>query len=342
MNKLATIPYGSRLYGTSDENSDWDWKYIVLPDIGDVLTGKQIKNQFFCTSSDQVKNTSDDTDTELVPVQTFCKDFYAGQTYAIELAFAIRQHTRIDGLEIHDQRIVTIAHELTEDFLTSNINAMVGYAYHQAQLYSEKGNRLGKLMEFRDMLVQVCKSADGTIGLDSKLQILIDMFEGDPAMCGIIPDKMLYITEVESSNGMEKCFSVLEKKYPGNITMDEAILRANKTISKYGNRANEARINEGKDWKAISHAVRITNEALSVLNTEYVTLPLPELQVAQLLAIKYGMVPWEEVQTLLVSNIDKITQDQLTSNLPVANPALAEKFAAWLKSKMLDLYGVTK
>ena len=47
------------------------------------------------------------------------------------------------------------------------------------------------------------------------------------------------------------------------------------------------------DWKALSHAVRVANEALELLNTANVTFPLPN--AAHILEIKKGLLSYEQV-----------------------------------------------
>lgn len=340
MKKLYTTPFGSRLYGTFDETSDWDWKFVVLPPLEELLIGKGVKNTFYSTSADTVKNTSEDTDTEVVPIQTFCQHFFDGQTYAIELAFGALQRDKIAGTELNDPRFLLIAEDLTSQFLTSNINAMVGYAYNQAQLYSNKGNRLDKLHQFQNYLWWLTQN--GHIVPADKLLKAIEFPTYQAPGFEALFDKMLYITDAPAQHErVEKCFSVLEKIYPENITVAEAMTRLDTTIKKYGNRAKQAMENKGHDWKAISHAVRITEQALAVLNKHYVTLPFDPTMADFLKQIKYGNHSWEDVQVLLEDNIDQITALQNTTTLPAANAELKAKFDLWLKTTMLNLYGVS-
>lgn len=335
---LAKVPYGSRLYGTFDEKSDWDWKQIVIPSKLDLLMGKPVKNVFYCSSSDKIKNTSDDTDVEFVPIHTLCKDFFAGQTYAIEVVFGILQQDKIPGIIVYDPLMVQIAQELVDNFLTANIQAMVGYAFHQSQLYSDKGDRLAKLHEFRDYVQYLL--AQNVTTVEDKLVVAMnhpnDMIERFATM---LDGQMMYKETTLDHNQIPQLnYNLLGKRYPENITIAEALTRVNLTIGKYGARANAAMEAKGKDWKAISHAVRITQEALSVLNNKYVTLPLDPESVDFLKKIKYGEVDWAVVQTLLVDNIDQIAIDQRTSTLPVADEELKKEFDRWFKRTICTLY----
>lgn len=63
-----------------------------------------------------------------------------------------------------------------------------------------------------------------------------------------------------------------------------------------------AESNEGIDWKALSHAVRVGNEALELLTEGWVTFPLPN--ALHIMKIKKGLLPYnqvaEEIEQLLV------------------------------------------
>lgn len=337
MDTLFTTPYGSRLYGTQTETSDWDWKYIVLPSIGDMLAGRPIKNKFYSSSNDEVKNTSDDTDTEIVPVQTFLRHFYQGQAYAVEVAFGLLQAEKIEGAVVHDQRLVPIVKELISRFLTNNVHAMVSYAYSQAQLYSDKGARLQKLNDFKAFLEGALETT--CVTKDDKLDMLIQDSEAVKALT----DRMFYKTDVSINHDqMGAAFSVLEKIYPGSITIAEALTRVDAAIKKYGKRANQAMENDGHDWKAISHAARVIAQVLYVLNNGHVPIPFEPDLVKFLLQIKQGELEWEPLKRFLERKLDEIAVSQSTSTLPTASPELRDEFEEWLTQTMLTLYGVTK
>ena len=64
-------------------------------------------------------------------------------------------------------------------------------------------------------------------------------------------------------------------------------------MDEYGDGALQAERNEGIDWKALSHAVRVGREALELLEAGKITFPLP--YAAEILGIKRGERPYEEV-----------------------------------------------
>lgn len=343
MKKLLTIPYGSRLYGTFTETSDHDWKYIVLPPLEDLLIGIQIKNKFYSTGSDRVKNTSDDTDTEIIALQTLAKDVLEGQTYALEVCYGALQHEVIEGCVVHDDRILSFIKELLIRFLTSNINAMVGYAYNQAQIYSAKGDRLEKLHAFRDLLEYAVSMDEATEVRQITPEVKLGRIMDTPVLYRDLVDKTFYLTETKNpDNTSQRCFSLLEKMYPEGITIAEAMQRVETNIKKYGKRANQARENEGTDWKALSHAVRIVDEAHRVLTEQWINLPYDKETVQRLLAIKHGQVERDVIQQHLITRIDELKELQEKSTLPANNAALYAEFQDWLRIKMLQFYEITR
>lgn len=77
--------------------------------------------------------------------------------------------------------------------------------------------------------------------------------------------------------------------------------KADSMVGEYGNRALQAEKNEGVDWKALSHAVRVAREAIELYETGRIVFPLRCAD--HLLRIKRGGLPYQdvaaEVETLL-------------------------------------------
>ena len=338
MKKLVTMPYGSRLYGTFTETSDWDWKVITLPSIEDMLAGAHLKNVFFTTGSQTEKNNSEDTDIEHIPLQIFAKDFLDGQSYALELAFGILQRENNSAIEIHDPLIIPFVEELVANFLTSNVHKMVGYAYNQSQLYSSKGDRLDKLHQFKKFL-ETAMTMDPPMAPTDQLAIALTLPRGG-SFVGIA-DNMLYLTSKIDPNGrVVNGINVLEKMYPDTISMQEALARVSSTISKYGARANKARDEDGNDWKSLGHAVRIVSFAHQVLDEHYINIPVKPLLRSYLSAVKNGDIARDSLQQYLTDLIDQIPAKQDACKLPSKNAELNTFFNQWLRKYLLQFYKV--
>ncbi len=73
-------------------------------------------------------------------------------------------------------------------------------------------------------------------------------------------------------------------------------------VEEYGQRALAAERNEGLDWKALSHAVRVGHEAVELFQTGRISFPRPEAK--HLLEIKCSQIPYVkvagEIEQLLV------------------------------------------
>src|ERR1035438_5626454 len=127
MEKLFTTQYGSKLYGTNTPSSDVDLKHVILPNLNDLLVGKKVQNIVKKTNTEKnTRNSSEDVDEEFIPVQVFAHDFLDGQTYALELAYAV-EFTEA-GQILHDPLFRGFCRELRNQFLTSNMSALIGYS----------------------------------------------------------------------------------------------------------------------------------------------------------------------------------------------------------------------
>jgi RNA repair pathway DNA polymerase beta family len=81
----------------------------------------------------------------------------------------------------------------------------------------------------------------------------------------------------------------------------------------YGDRARLAESNEGIDWKALSHAVRVGREAIDLLNTGRISFPLP--YTAHLLDIKRGKLPYAVVAHEIELLLTEVENNAKTSTL---------------------------
>lgn len=363
METLFKTPFGSRLYGTFTETSDHDWKVIHLPDIRKLLIGdKVLKNVFYSTSSKEFKNNADDTDTEYIALQTLARDVVAGQAYAIEIAFALVNADNIEGTEFTsrdlwiynsstDTRLArndalrAFIKELLAKFLTNQMNGMVGYAYHQAKLYSAKGERLTFLRELHQVLLDTIDRGDGEKTIHN---LTIQHDPNGWAFQQPLDDLQAKYAEwfdysaiyVDETSNKYYSFKVLKKTYLGTSKVKHVAGLIEKAIAAYGSRANKAAENEGHDWKALSHAVRVTYQAIELLETGSLVLPYKPEICGILKKIKAGEVDFETVSNLLTANIDLIDSLKLTTTLQPSTEILHKEFEEWLSWQMMSFYGM--
>lgn len=326
MQKLFTTQFGSRLYGTQTPTSDMDIKHIVLVPKLQLLMGEPLINVVNHTNTKaNTKNTAEDVDEEFIPLQIFAKHFMDGQTYALELAFAVdgrhagQQHYKLVGPDEPDHPVpfsearafVDFVHQLRTNFLTSNIKAMMGYAVNQANIYSLKGERLNVVTEFT-AIIDECTDLSMTLAAYAATQPAHDKL----TKLAIDHPKYFSLTEYDIGGGrMRPAAKVLEKILPfGNAVSEVKVVLA-ALRKKYGARAEAASANN-VDWKALMHAVRIVDEGIELLRYKRLTLPLPPEQVEFLLEIKRGEIPIDEVKAVLDSKLEFLKQLEAESTLP--------------------------
>jgi hypothetical protein len=375
MKKLFSCQYGSRLYGTQTPTSDVDWKHIVLPDINDLLLCKKIENKVKKTNTlANTRNGADDVDEEFIPLQVFARHFVEGQTYAIELAFAI------DGYhaeqKIYDPRgqvttyipfrgegspmvairdavfeetdyetplFIDFVHELRTKFLTSNIKAMMGYVVNQASLYSFKGERLNATREL-SQLINSLKEDDSL--LDEEKATLFNCYTGtqyfrdtSEALARKFP-KYFRKDEYDIGGGvMKPCFVILEKTLPftNSISQTKKVLYA--LESKYGSRADAAS-ESNVDWKATMHAMRIVDEGLQLLSENKLEFPFKPDYVAHLLSIRRGELQLDPIKEELSVKLDKLKELEKTTTLPTCNTEFLKEFDEWMVGWLHKFYNI--
>jgi hypothetical protein len=364
---LFSTMFGSRLYGTQTPTSDVDWKHIVLPDFEHLLLGRGVENKVKKTNNEKnTRNGVDDVDEEFIPIQVFAKHFIEGQTYALELAFALegthasqtvfdpRGETHYSNgwkskvtfdeerafWDYQDPMFITFVQELREQFLTSNIKAMMGYVVNQANLYSFKGERLNAAKEFYDCLMQ------GYEDPECGDEPLTDFVNRDPAKSlfealQIKYPKYFKITEYDIGGGrMRPCFVLLEKYFPHTNTLSHSLAVVNSLIKKYGSRAEQAS-ESNVDWKATMHALRIVDEGIELLRHKRLSFPFNQDYVDRLLQIKRGELPLDPIKDELSSKLELLKDLEKTTDLPECNQEFREKFDKWLGAWMRKFYRST-
>ena len=97
--------------------------------------------------------------------------------------------------------------------------------------------------------------------------------------------------------------------------------------------------NEGIDWKAMSHAVRVARQAIELLDTGRITFPRPDRE--QLVAIKQGLLPYGEVSRTLELLVEELQSASERSALPeTSDEKLADGFVRQnYRALILDVNG---
>ena len=107
MTTIFRTIFGSRLYGTDNENSDYDVKSVYLPDLESCL----VKTQNFTSRHREFVKDGIKYDCEDIPLQSFLKMASEGQTMAYDMLFSpigMRKPVRVQGCFIDDREIEAV------------------------------------------------------------------------------------------------------------------------------------------------------------------------------------------------------------------------------------------
>jgi hypothetical protein len=202
----------------------------------------------------------------------------------------------------------------------------MGYINSQAIKYGIKGKRL----EAAEKLFQI-----------------LELFKDDDRLKNIkanvdaMNSKYVYnSTYVDGSKeNSADCVIALEKIYPDTISIAEAKERTTSLVKGYGHRAVKAKDMDGHDWKALSHAVRIGEEIIELLRSGKLVFPMDKIISAEILKVKEGKVPFEEVHQNLTLILEEIDHLKTISTLPTKEE-LADDFYEFKKQTLINFYGL--
>lgn len=358
MKKLFSCLYGSGLYGTKTPTSDRDVKHICLPSLDNLLLGKKVVNVANHTNNKaNTRNGVDDVDEEFIPLQIFARDFMLGQTYALELAFAVdskeAEQTFYDendnpvvGQDPWDSDFGTFVFELRSKFLSSNIKAMMGYVVNQANLYSFKGERLNVAREFRELIALWTGPDSNEISIETLLEYQAGQNFKDTGLMfdarrlALKYPKYFKISEYDIGQDRTRpCFILLAKTIPHTMKIDHAITVIDSIINKYGARADAAS-DTNVDWKATMHALRIVDEGLNILSNHRLFFPFEQQYIDRLLAIKRGELPLADIKHELDSKLTQLKELELTTSLPAVDQKMREDFDIFMIKWLRKFYNL--
>ena len=309
MRTIVRIKFGSHLYGTDTPASDIDYKSVFVPPARDILLQRvraTISNQR--PKAEGEKNVAGEVDEEAYSLQRYLGLAAEGQTVALDVLFAPRWSMSANPLpewvEIERNR-----HRL----ITRKSAAFVGYCRQQANKYGIKGSRVASA---RDALALL---ADGvaTLGTTTKLGELagsIDKLASYSAHMDVLDIEGA--TDVHGVKRTVRHWEVCNRKMPFTQTIKSAHEVMRRIVDEYGHRARQAESNQGVDWKALSHAVRVATQAIELLRTGSVTFPRPDAD--HLRAIKLGDLPYQQVAEEIDDLLPAVERAAEKSTLPAA------------------------
>jgi predicted nucleotidyltransferase len=338
---LFEVVYGSRLYGTDTAKSDTDLKSVYLPSINDLLLGKKLS--IFKTRVDSDGQPVPDkqpmpdngVENEFFPLQTFVRDFVAGQTYALEMVHFITQGPRPEDTE--SQFVFDTLQELVQKFGNAEVYSMVGFAAKQTLDYVHRGARLN---EAKAVLVEIkIVQKLFAVQYNPKFETRLDSSTNDGTLVlDMISTRTGLKQGTVTNNG--KTLRTLEmngRSYSETTSLQHLEEQVQKLIDKYGERSAQAG-EAAVDYKSLSHAVRVYQQAIELLDTGKITFP--RSNAAELLKIKSGQADLEEVKELLKNLDEEVLQKIENSEVRRKTPELVQESEKWLLEVLRKLYTI--
>ena len=303
---LYLTEYGSRLYGTHNENSDHDFKGIFVQDTDLMLLKKDMAHWTSNSNNTNEKNSADDIDLQLFSVHKFFELLRKGETGALDLLFSMFS----PSVMYENTEFTDLIKENYKEFLNKRLHSFVGYAIGQSAKYGIKGSRFKELMEFNKLF----EEEDFSPYLGEKLEGLFPDFHN------IFKDRGYKYIKMVKAQGPKtlkapadiEYVEILGKKYSGDVTINYFIERAKELEEQFGNRTRAS--TEGTDWKALSHSVRVINEVEELLDTGFITFPLKRAKKVK--EIKNGNIDIDTVMEYISQKLDVVNKKLENSTLP--------------------------
>jgi hypothetical protein len=283
-NEVVKIKFGSHLYGTTTPSSDMDFKSVFVPTREEILLQRVPGSRTHGPSKvgDGVKNQPGDVDFESYSVSRYLQLLMDGQTVAIDMLFAPVSHQE------YSSPVWRYIVENRARFLTKKSAAFLGYCRQQANKYGIKGSRVAAAREASILFKEELAARGNTAKVAEIPEDVLRTLEGEHTTFEMLP-----MSSKPGDLGM--FINCCGRKISYTSSIKQAAEVFTRIFENYGARAKQAESNQGVDWKALSHAVRVGHEAVELLLTGEVTLPLrPDVQ-DEVLLIKQGKLPYQFV-----------------------------------------------
>jgi len=301
---VVKIKFGSHLYGTTTPSSDMDFKSVFIPTREEILLQRVPGSRTHGPSKvgDGVKNKPGDVDFESYSVSRYLQLLMDGQTVAIDMLFAPVSHQEYSS---PTWRYI-YAHR--DRFLTKKSAAFLGYCRQQANKYGIKGSRVAAAREASELFKMALDEHGNTAKVAEIPEDVLRTLEGEHTTFEMLP-----MSSKPGDLGM--FINCCGRKVSYTSSIKQAAEVFTRIFENYGDRAKQAESNQGVDWKALSHAVRVGHEALELLDTGNVTLPLKEDIRCLVLAIKQGQLDYQDVAERIESLLFQVEQAAVDSDL---------------------------
>ena len=304
MRMLVELRVGSHLYGTATARSDIDIKSVHLPAAPDILLQRARPTVSYSRVRPAgERNRPGDTDHESYSLQRFLDLVLEGQPLALEMLFAPAA-----AMAGPPDKLWRAVQALAPRLVSRRATIFLRYARQQAERYGARGARAGAARQ----AVALLEAAEAAHGGTARLAVI------EPELAAFVArTPHAALMDVELQNGrLGRHLDLCGRKTPLHASLKMAREMAARLLAEYGGRALAAEIEGGIDWKSLSHAVRVGQEALELLGTGRLAFPLRD--AARLLDIKLGRLPHDAVAAEIEQLFGAVEAAAAASALPDA------------------------
>lgn len=296
MNKLFECKFGSHLYGTATESSDVDIKGLFKASLQEIILGTDSKHIITKTNKDNtVRNSKDDIDVEYKELRTFIKEASQGQTYAIDMLFCP------DNMMLSSSEIWREVQNNRLKLISKDCKPIIGYIHQQCAKYAVKGSRLDALQD----VINWAKSKP----LEARIGEHLDDF---PVRNKLVDGEIVEFTKkdhkistVRKGVAMDELMiNVIGMSFQHTNKFKYIVGTLEHRFNQFGQRALMAQRNEGIDWKAVSHAVRLIVQTKELAETGNIIFPLVKKDFV--MGVKLGQLDWIYVNDWIARHIDEV------------------------------------
>lgn len=300
MKQIVRLKFGSHLYGTSTPASDLDFKSVFIPDGRDILL-QRAKGTMSTQrpKGEGEKNYAGEVEEEKFSLQRYLGLVAEGQTVALDVLFApdwaMTDEPTWHWQEIQDNR---------DRLLTKKSAAFIGYARQQANKYGIKGSRVAAART----ALAILETGMAFHGGMAKLKEL------EPQVRASLGEHSCISEDVTPHGQTVLLWDVCNRKMPFTASIKNARDIMQRLVDEYGKRALMAESQQGVDWKALSHAVRVGYQAIELLLTGHITFPLRFAD--HIVEIKLGKLAYQTVAAEIEHLLVQVEAAAARSSLP--------------------------
>lgn len=288
---------GSRLFGTSTPESDYDLIVLFKPslsdlvlkqdeDLFDTLVKFDEEGKFKDMEIKRITLEGNDKyciDLKFMSVYKFIKLLAKGDINSIDLIFAL-----MSDVESYKTKDVDLFVENHKGLLTNSYLGMVDFAVKQVEKYMVKGDRV----ETAEQVIAILEENPGT-----KLEM--------------IKDQLLALKFVDEDEE-KKSLKILSREFGLHLKSAYVRKEVQKIRDKYGSRSETSKEQGGVDYKGVSHALRTFEEIDMLIENGFIKFPLPSAEY--FLQVKSGNLfgkSTEEVVSEIFDKYDRLKEFSL-------------------------------